>query len=133
MNETPIKRREIVFTRREYEEPILLKPQELKLIQDDASFFSSLLSAFAKIPLLKDLILSLIKLYREAKMATNQKDATTNKYAWVATLLVVVNTILGFFNFGLSPEVLGMVQTAVTSIIGAVIAVIAYYTGKPNE
>lgn len=96
---------------------------------DDSNTLIDMYNTIKKFPQLLKLIYQIIKLYKGIKNMNNI-DIITNKYAWLATVIVVLNTILGFFNLGLDAATLDMVQSGITSLVVAIIGVIAYYTGK---
>lgn len=99
-------------------------------IRQDVSFWDSIgivWKVMTKMPKIIWLLYQLITL------ADGVKNMTIDKKTTIATVVAIVATICGLFGKSMAPELQSTITDAIYMAWMAVIALIGWYTGKPEQ
>lgn len=137
MDEYPISKTEV------YREPIVFKVRDFKdipsqhiniivpePIAQDVSFWDQLGMVWN---VMKKMPKIIWLLYQIVQLADGVKNMTIDKKTTISTVVAIIATILGLFGKAMAPELQSMITDAIYVVWMAVIAIIGWYSGKPDK
>lgn len=109
--------------------PSILKKIPME-IQEDISFWDSIGMIWKVVKKMPTIIWLL---YQLVTLADGVKNMTIDKKTTIATVVAIVATICGLFGKTMAPELQATITDAIYIVWGAVIALIGWFTGKPEK
>ena len=99
-------------------------------IREDVSFWDSIGMIWKVVKKMPTIIWLL---YQLVTLADGVKNMTIDKKTTIATVVAIVATICGLFGKSMAPELQSTITDAIYIVWGAVIALIGWFTGKPEK
>ena len=99
-------------------------------IREDVSFWDSIGMVWK---VMKKMPTIIWLLYQLVTLADGVKNMTIDKKTTIATVVAIVATICGLFGKSIAPELQSMITDAIYIVWGLVIAMIGWFTGKPEK
>ena len=99
-------------------------------IREDVSFWDSIGMVWK---VMKKMPTIIWLLYQLVTLADGVKNMTIDKKTTISTVVAIIATVLGLFGKVMAPELQSMITDAIYVVWMTVIAIIGWYSGKPDK